>query len=41
MNNQEPKATRYPLLEALLAQQELPMKGKWTLGDTAQMFDVS
>jgi len=38
MNNQEPKAIRYPLLEALVAQQGLKMKGIWSLRDTAQLF---
>jgi len=41
MNNQEPKAMRYPLLEALVAQQGLKMKGIWTLRDVARLFSVS
>jgi hypothetical protein len=32
---------QYPLLEALLAQRELPLKGIWTLGDVAKIFGVS
>lgn len=32
---------RYPLLEALLAQKALPLRGVWTLRDVAKIFDVS
>jgi hypothetical protein len=32
---------QYPLLQALLAQRGLPLKGIWTLGDVAKIFDVS
>jgi hypothetical protein len=32
---------QYPLLEALLAQKGLPMRGTWTLGDVAEIFDIS
>jgi hypothetical protein len=34
-------AVQYPLLVALLIQKGLPMKGIWTLGDVAEIFDVS
>lgn len=32
---------RYPLLEALLAQKGLPLKGIWTLRDVAKIFDAA
>jgi hypothetical protein len=32
---------RYPLLEALLAQKGLPLKGIWTLRDAAMIFEAA
>ena len=31
---------KYPLLEALLSAEGLPLKGKWTITDVAQIFGV-
>ena len=38
MNNESTNTIRYPLLEALVAQQGLIMKGIWSLRDTAKLF---
>ena len=38
MNNESTNTIRYPLLETLVTQQGLIMKGIWSLRDTAQLF---
>jgi hypothetical protein len=38
MKNESTNTIRYPLLEALVVQQGLIMKGIWSLLDTAQLF---
>lgn len=41
MSDQEPKFARYPLLEALLAESGLSLKGAYTNRDVANIFLVS
>lgn len=36
-----PKASRYPLLETVLAYKGLPLKAVYSLADAAALFDVS
>ena len=38
MKNESTNTIRYPLLETLVTQQGLIMKGIWSLRDTAQLF---
>ncbi len=40
MENELPKGGSYPLLEELLRAQCLPLKGTWTIGDVAALFNV-
>lgn len=40
MNNPEKEPRKYPLLESLLEQKHLPMKGIFTYGDLAKILDA-
>lgn len=40
MSNPEKEPHRYPLLESLLEQKHLPMKGVFTYRDLAKLFDA-
>jgi hypothetical protein len=40
MSNPENESRRYPLLESLLEQKHLPMKGIFTYHDLAKMLDA-
>ncbi len=41
MANQQPAPARYPLLESLLAQKGMALKGTYTNRDVAGIFEVS
>jgi len=41
MDEQKPTLAKYPLLESLLAQKNLSLKGTYTNHDAAEMFGVS
>jgi hypothetical protein len=41
MRDPESKAAVYPLLEAVLREKSLPLKGTYTYQDTAAIFDCS
>ena len=41
MNEEKPQSVRYPLLESLLAQMNLPLRGTYTNRYVAEIFEVS
>jgi hypothetical protein len=41
MRDPAPKTVAYPLLEALLGEKSLPLKGTYTYRDAAAIFDCS
>ena len=41
MNEEKPQPVRFPLLESLLAQMNLPLRGTYTNRHVAEMFEVS
>jgi transposase len=41
MNEEKPQPVRYPLLESLLAQMNLPLRGTYTNRHVAEIFEVS
>lgn len=41
MGEQKPTLAKYPLLESLLAQKNLPLKGTYTTHDAAEIFGVA
>jgi transposase len=41
MNEEKPQPVRYPLLESLLVQKNLPLRGTYTNRHVADIFEVS
>jgi transposase len=41
MNEEKPQPVRYPLLESMLAQMNLPLRGTYTNRHVAEIFEVS